>query len=163
MHDRAMAKVAVLDDAQRALLDAARTATLATLATSGRPRLVPICFALAPDGAEGRPRLHSPLDDKPKASDDPHDLARVRDLLVLPEATLLVERWSEDWTRLAWIRLEARADLLEPEAHEQAEHAAAVLALRAKYPQYGAHRLEDRPILRFTVQRVVAWGDPAAG
>jgi coenzyme F420-0:L-glutamate ligase / coenzyme F420-1:gamma-L-glutamate ligase len=150
----------MLDPRQRAFLDAARTATLATLAPSGRPRLVPICFATAPDGPDGRPRLHSALDDKPKTSDDPHDLARVRDLLVLPEATLLVEQWSEDWARLAWIRLEARADLLEPQGRERAEHLTAVAALRAKYPQYRDHRLEDRPILRFTVQRVVAWGDP---
>jgi hypothetical protein len=36
---------------------------------------------------------------------------------------------------------------------------AAIEALRAKYPQYAAHRLEDRPVLRLTVDRVVAWGD----
>jgi PPOX class probable F420-dependent enzyme len=158
-----MVNLAALDDRQRAFLDAARTATLATLAPTGRPRLVPICHVVSADGPDGRPRLHSPLDDKPKATDDPHDLARVRDLLVLPEATLLVERWSEDWTRLAWIRLETRAELLEPEPHERDEHREAVAKLRAKYPQYADHRLEDRPILRFTVQRVIAWGDPSPG
>ncbi len=149
----------ILTDAERAFLEAARTATLATLAPSGRPRLVPICFVVGGDAPDGRPRLYSPLDDKPKRSDDPHDLGRVQDLLVLPEASLLVDRWSEDWDRLAWLRLEARGVLLEPEPHEREEHAAAIVALRAKYPQYVDHRLEDRPIIRFMVDRARSWGD----
>ncbi len=153
-----MPDISTPDDRRHSFLSAARTATLATLAPSGRPRLVPICFVVGPDAPDGRARLYSPLDDKPKQSDDPHELARVRDILVLPEATLLIDRWAEDWTRLGWIRLDTRAEMLEPEPHELAEHAAAVDALRAKYPQYATHRLEDRPILRFTVIRSVSWG-----
>ena len=153
-----MTDTSLLDPTVRAFVAASRTATLATTSASGRPRLVPICFVVSPDDPDGRPRLHSPLDDKPKRSDDPHDLARVRDLLVLPQATLLVDRWSEDWDRLGWVRLETRAELLEPEPHEAAEHADAIRALRAKYPQYATHRLEDRPILRFTVLGAVTWG-----
>jgi|SRR5690349_16959617 len=149
----------ILTDEQRAFLAASRRATLATISPSGRPRLVPICLVLGGDAADGRPRLYSPLDEKPKASGDPHDLGRVRDLLVLPEATLLVDRWSEDWSRLGWLRLDCRGVILEPEPHERLEHAAAIAALRAKYPQYADHRLEDRPILRFTVDRAVGWGD----
>jgi PPOX class probable F420-dependent enzyme len=151
--------VEILNDAERAFLEAARTATLATVAPSGRPRLVPICFVVGDDAPDGRPRLYSPLDDKPKRSDDPHDLGRVQDLLVLPEASLLVDRWSEDWDRLAWLRLETRGVLLEPEPHEREEHAAAIVALRAKYPQYVGHHLEDRPIIRFMVDRARSWGD----
>jgi PPOX class probable F420-dependent enzyme len=158
-----MTEHAVLDPGALSFLERARTATLATTAPSGRPRLVPICFIVGDDGPDGRSRLYSPLDDKPKQSADPHDLARVRDLLVLPAASLLVDRWSEDWTRLAWLRLETRAEILEPEAHERAEHQAAVLALRSKYPQYATHRLEDRPMLRFTLIRAVSWGSLGEG
>jgi PPOX class probable F420-dependent enzyme len=144
---------------QLAFATAARTATLATIGTNGRPRLVPICFAVAT--ADGRPRLYSSIDEKPKRSTDPHDLARVRDLLVLPEATLLVDRWSEDWSRLAWLRLECRGEILEPEPRERDEHAAAVAALRDKYEQYRTQRLDERPIIRFVVHRAIAWGDLA--
>jgi len=151
----------VLDGAERAFLAAARTATLATIAPDGRPRLVPICFVVGVDDSAGRARLYSALDEKPKSSADPAALARVRDLLARPEATLLVDRWSEDWDRLGWVRLDARADVLEPAGGEAEEHDAAVAALRAKYPQYAAHRLEDRPVLRFTVERAVSWGDLA--
>jgi PPOX class probable F420-dependent enzyme len=155
----AMTTFSILAPAERRFLEDARTATLATIAPSGRPRLVPVCFILMPAGPAGATHLYSPLDDKPKQSDDPHDLARVRDILVLPVATLLVERWSEDWDRLAWVRLECRGEILEPEPRERDEHAAAAAALLAKYPQYASHRLADRPILRFRIDRVVAWGD----
>lgn len=154
-----MTGVISLDDRQRAFLAGARTATLATIAPDGRPRLVPICFVVGEDDSVGRLTLSSPLDEKPKASSDPRALARVRDLLARPDATLLVDHWSEDWDRLGWIRLECRAALVEPDGRG---HAGAIDALRAKYPQYREHRLEDRPILRFTVERAVAWGDLAA-
>jgi PPOX class probable F420-dependent enzyme len=153
-----MTDATTLDDRQRAFLVSARRATLATVAPSGRPRLVPICFVVGADTPGGRPRLYSPLDDKPKSVADPRRLARVRDLLARPDATLLVDQWSEDWDRLGWLRLEATADLLEHERSGAAEHDDAVAALRAKYPQYAGHRLEDRPILRFSVNRALSWG-----
>jgi hypothetical protein len=83
----------------------------------------------------------------------------VKDLLVLPALTLLFDRWSEEWTRLGWIRLTGRGVLLEPEPREREEHEAAIAALRAKYPQYADHDLEDRPIIRATIDRVQRWGD----
>jgi PPOX class probable F420-dependent enzyme len=155
---------AILTDDQRALVDTARTGTLATRRPDGRPRLVPVCFWLASDADErGRPVLYSPLDEKPKQVADPRGLGRVRDLLVLPEATLLVERWDEDWSRLGWVRLEGRAELLEPEPHERAEHAAAVAGLRAKYTQYADHDLDGRPLIRVVADRVVAWSADGVG
>lgn len=152
----------ILDPAQRAFVAAARRATLATTAPDGRPRLVPVCFVLGEgEDALGRPRLYTPLDEKPKqpaTATDPRGLARVRDLLVLPQATLLVDRWDEDWTRLGWVRLYGTGELLEPEPREAVEHAAAVADLRAKYPQYGTHDLASRPLIRIAVDRVVSWG-----
>ena len=154
-----------LTDAERAFLEPSRTAILATQGTDGRPRLVPICFTVAPDpDPRGRLVLHSPIDEKPKAADDPHQLQRVQDLLILPEVTLLVDRWDEDWTKLAWLRLYGRGELLEPEPREAEEHAAAIARLRAKYLQYATHKLEGRPIIRLTIDRVRSWGaieDPA--
>lgn len=153
------ARPPVLVEPARSFVAAARTATLATAAPDGRPRLVPVCFALAPEpDALGRAVIWSPLDEKPKATADPRALARVRDLLVLPEATLLVDRWDEDWTRLGWVRLYGTGELLEPEPREVAEHTAAIETLRAKYPQYAGHALERRPVIRVLVDRVVAWG-----
>lgn len=132
---------------------------LATTSPEGRPRLVPVCFWLSPDvDHRGRPIVYTPIDQKPKESADPHNLARVRDILVLPEATLLVDRWDEDWSRLAWLRAYGVAEMLEPQLHEEEEHRSAVRELRAKYPQYAEHELQNRPLIRVAIDRVIAWG-----
>jgi len=154
-----MATATILDPDQRAFLVAARRAVLATTAADGRPRLVPICYIVDDDAPDGRPRLYTPLDEKPKRVDDPRDLARVRDLLGAPSVTLLVDRWSEDWSRLGWVRLYGTGVVLEPQTPDREEHAAAVTALRTKYPQYATHALEIRPMIRLTIDRAVSWGD----
>jgi PPOX class probable F420-dependent enzyme len=149
----------ILSPAERAFLAQARRAILATIGQEAKPRLVPVCFALADDVDRlGRPIAYSPIDEKPKSSPDPRALNRVRDLLVLPVVVLIADRWDEDWDRLAWVRVYGRGELLEPQPHEREEHAAAIALLRAKYPQYATHRLEERPIIRMTLDRAVSWG-----
>ena len=143
-----------LEGEARAFVVGARRATLATIAPDGRPRLVPVCFELVDDD------VWIAIDDKPKRSADPMDLARVRDILARPAVTLLVDRWDEDWSRLGWVRLEGRADIVEPAAQG---HAEAIDALRAKYAQYRSHELEERPAIRITIERVVAWGSMRPG
>jgi PPOX class probable F420-dependent enzyme len=150
----------ILAATERRFLEGERRAILATTAPDGRARLVPVCYALT-DRVDrvGRPVIYTPIDEKPKRSEDPHAVARVRDLFVLPEVTLIVDRWDEDWARLAWLRLYGWGELLEPQAHERSEHAEAVIALRARYPQYATHDLAARPIIRVGIERVVSWGD----
>jgi PPOX class probable F420-dependent enzyme len=143
----------VLTVAQRAFIGSARRAVLATIGRAGRPRLVPICFALATD----RPILYTPLDDKPKRTNDPLDLARVRDIGADPRVTVLVDRWDEDWTLLAWLRAEGTAELATP-GPDSPELGAAIATLRDRYPQYVGHRLEDRPLIAITIERVTEWG-----
>src|SRR5215213_7773785 len=135
-----MTTVASSDREIRAFIESARRATLATIGPNGLPRLVPICFVLAPGRPPDALVLVSPLDEKPKTVDDAR--ARVRDIEARPRATLLVDRWSEDWSELAWVRLECAASVLEPEASD--ERNAWLEALRAKHPQYLEHGLESR-------------------
>jgi PPOX class probable F420-dependent enzyme len=149
----------ILTGAERSFLAQARRATLATVGPGGRPRLVPICFVVGEDDRFGAPRLYSPLDEKPKRSENPRDLGRVQDLLVLPEVTLLVDQWSEDWTQLGWLRVYGRGILLEPEPHEVEEHEAAVALLRDKYEQYRSQAIDARPMIRMTLDRAVSWGN----
>jgi PPOX class probable F420-dependent enzyme len=110
----------LLSTDQRALLESARRAVLATIAPDGQPRLVPICFVVDDAG----PTLYTPIDDKPKRDDDPLALARVRDITADPRVSILLDHWDEDWTRLAWLRGEGHAALLEPGVPP--EHAAVV-------------------------------------
>lgn len=150
----------VLTPIERAFLAAQRRAILATVNPQGAARLVPVCFVLADeDDHLGRPIVYSPVDEKPKRTSDPRSLSRVQDLLILPDVSLLVDRWDEDWSRLAWLRVYGRGVLLEPQPREREEHAAAIALLRAKYPQYATHALEERPIIRMTLDRSRSWGD----
>ena len=149
---------AVLDANELAFLVAARRATLATIDPDGRPRPVPICFIVdAADAA--RIRLLTPLDDKPKAVEDKLALARVRDIRDRPSVSVLVERWDEDWSRLAWLRLDGRARLLEPAGVPPD----AVERLRTKYPQYATHALESSPVIAIDIERATSWGALEAG
>lgn len=133
-----------------------------TLAADGRPRPVPIAFAFneTPDGLT----LYSALDEKRKAVADPRMLARVHDIGARPRVAVLVDHWDEDWPRLAWVRLEGTATVLEPLPDPSvptdlsaAEHSLAIGLLRARYPQYATHNLESRPIIRIAVSRVSGW------
>ena len=152
-----MSTDSLLTSTELAFLTAARTATLATIDDGGLPRLVPICFVVA---KEPRLVVHSPLDEKPKRVRDAHDLARVHDILERPEVVLLVDRWSEDWGRLGWLRLRGMADLVEPDDAAAAdEHRSAVAALRRKYPQYASHDLEERPLIRIAIEGSRGWGN----
>ena len=147
--------MASLTAAQLELLHEARRAVLATIAPDGSPRLVPITFAV--DDASDPPILYSALDDKPKAVADPRDLARVRDITERPRVTVLVDRWNEDWTQLAWVRLFGKATLLSPDDQDTADHARAVGLLRARYGQYAAHALERRPVIRVEIEGATSW------
>jgi PPOX class probable F420-dependent enzyme len=139
-----------------AFMAARRTATLATISGDGRPRLVPICFVVASTPGERGIVLWSPLDAKPKRDADVHRLARVRDIEMRPDVALLFDRWSEDWTELAWVRVHGKAAIVDAAA-EPESHARAAAALRAKYPQYRSQPIEQRPMIRIVVSGVTSW------
>lgn len=93
----------------------ARAARLATVDGLGRPHVVPIVFVY--DGIT----LYTPIDLKPKAI-DPLRLRRVRNILANPRVQVLVDRYDDDWTRLAYVQLRGRAELIAGGA----EHGAAL-------------------------------------
>lgn len=133
------------------LLTSARVAHLATADRAGRPHVVPVCFVWL-DGV-----VYTPIDRKPKRSEDPKALRRVRDILENPRVALVVDRWSEDWHDLAHVRVSGTASLLE----HGPEWERAAAALVAKYPQYRALPLAGRPILRIAAERIGSWsGSP---
>jgi PPOX class probable F420-dependent enzyme len=128
-----------------AMLREARVGRLATADLAGRPLVVPVCFAF--DDAA----LYSAVDDKPKRT---RQLRRLRNVADNPQASLLVDVWDEDWTRLAWVAVDGRADVLRTGA----DFTRALALLRAKYRQYDTMNLEDDgAVLRLHADRVRAW------
>ncbi|HYI21641.1 MAG TPA: pyridoxamine 5'-phosphate oxidase family protein [Candidatus Limnocylindrales bacterium] len=143
-----------LTPAERDLLFAERRAVLATINERGTARLVPIAYApVLDDGL----RIYSALDEKPKSVSDPRDLARVRDIRERPRVTLLVDRWDETWSALAWLRMDGTATLIEATDAAAGGHSDAVRLLRERYPQYATHALEQRPVIRIDVDHVASW------
>lgn len=133
---------------ERAYLDAARVARLATADGAGRPHVVPVCFARQGD------RLVTPIDEKPKRV-DPADLRRVRDVRENPRVALVVDHYVEAWEDLGWLQVRGTAELLQP-ADEG--HSAGVSVLREKYDQYADHDLSARPLIRIEPGSVRSWG-----
>jgi hypothetical protein len=72
---------------------------------------------------------------------------------VNPAVCLVVDRYDEDWSRLAWVQVRGEAVLVA----DADERSVALTALRERYTQYEAMALEDRPLLRITPSRVVMW------
>ncbi|HEY1797377.1 MAG TPA: TIGR03668 family PPOX class F420-dependent oxidoreductase [Stellaceae bacterium] len=138
----------MLTDAQRRFLDHGRVGHLATADRSGVPHVVPVCYAIG-DGA-----AYIAIDEKPKNRAKP--LKRERNILQNPQAALVVDRYDEDWTRLGWVMLRGRAELIEP---NDAEHGAAIGLCRARYPQLRAMNLEGLPVIALRIERVASWGD----
>lgn len=124
-----------------------RIARLATIGPRQRPHVVPVVFAYAAG------RIYTPLDLKPK-SVPAQRLQRVRNIIANPHVQVLVDRYDEDWRRLAYVQLRGRADLIAAGA----EYRRAIGLLERKYPQYAALPLRGRPVVRVVVERAVSWG-----
>jgi PPOX class probable F420-dependent enzyme len=126
----------------RELLLGERVARLAYVDEHDHPRVLPVTFAVA-GGA-----VWSAIDEKPKRSAEP---ARLRHLRRRPGAALLVDVYDDDWTRLAWVQLLGRVEILPADAAPEA-----IQALAGKYAQY-AERTPPGPLLRLSVERSRQW------
>jgi PPOX class probable F420-dependent enzyme len=136
-----------LSASARELLSAGRVAHLATSDQYARPHVVPIVFVWRD------PVLYTPLDRKPKREDDWHALRRVRNIETNGRVAIVVDRYGEDWARLAWVLLEGVATILE----SGDERDAAATLLREKYAQYETLPLEGRPIVRVEIEHAAEW------
>ena len=127
---------------------AGRVAHLATADADGQPLVIPICFAF--DGKE----FFSPIDEKPKQI-SPHKLKRLRNIAENSKVSLIIDRYDEDWQRLAYLLITGRAKILL----RGARHRRAVLLLRKKYSQYERMAIDERPIIVITPIRIRNWGN----
>jgi PPOX class probable F420-dependent enzyme len=139
---------AALTATETAFVARARVGRLATADAAGRPYVVPVCYAY--DGA----RFYIALDEKPKRASD-RQLRRVRNIAERPEASLVIDHYEDDWSRLGWVLVHARAALLDP---TDPTHAPALALLRDRYALYRGMALEDRPVIALTPDSVSSWG-----
>jgi PPOX class probable F420-dependent enzyme len=138
----------LLTPAQIAFIEAQRVGRLATADHAGQPHAVPVCYAYA-DGS-----FYIALDAKPKRV--AHErLKRVRNILDNPQVALVIDRYDEDWSALAYLLARGPAALLSA---NNPEHTQAVKLLRIRYPQYHGMPIDGQPAIVIRVESVVAWG-----
>jgi PPOX class probable F420-dependent enzyme len=142
-----------LSEEARAFLDAHAVGHLATAGADGAPHVVPLCYARIGD------RLYFVADDKPKRH-GPHALKRLANLAANPRAALVVDDYGADWSRLAYLLVHLDAAIVAAPA----EYAAALDALRQRYPPYRSMPLEiaTHPMIRMTPRRWHLWRSAGA-
>jgi PPOX class probable F420-dependent enzyme len=123
------------------VLAASRVGRLGLTDDAGAPRVLPVTFALVGD------EVWSAVDDKPKSVRG-RELARVRWLRQRPRASFLVDRYDDDWERLAWVQLLGTVEVLD-DAEPPRE-------LIERYEAY-RRRPPAGPMLRLDVERALHW------
>jgi PPOX class probable F420-dependent enzyme len=137
-------KLAELPPRAFALLEGEPVAHLGLLDSAGGPRVLPVTFAVFGG------RIWSAVDAKPKRAAG-EQLARVRFLRRDPRAALTVDRYSDDWSRLAWVQVLGKMRIVAA-----AEAPDALACLAAKYGQYrGAP--PPGPLLELEPERCLCW------
>jgi PPOX class probable F420-dependent enzyme len=129
------------------LIRTARVAHLATADKSGHPHVIPICFVF--DGKN----FYSPIDEKPKRA-APSNLRRLRNIAQNPQVSLVIDRYDENWSRLAYVLVFGKARILS----SGKKHQDAIRQLRRKYRQYRSMALELRPMIAVSPTKIVTWG-----
>jgi PPOX class probable F420-dependent enzyme len=136
----------MLSNGERRFLAQQRIAHLATADRGAVPHVVPVCFAVAGG------TLYITIDEKPKRGTA---LKRLKNIAENPAAAVIVDRYDEDWTRLGWVMLRGRAEILR----EGQEHEDAQALLRSRYPQLAAMQIAAHPVIAVRIERTTSWGD----
>jgi PPOX class probable F420-dependent enzyme len=142
----------MVPERERDFLADRRVAYLATADRRGAPHVVPVCFALAGE------TLYITIDEKPKRASG-RALKRIRNIAENPAVAVVVDRYDEDWTRLGWVMLHGRAEILI----EGTEHDDAQALLRSRYPQLAAMEIARHPVIAVRIERTASWGDLSVG
>jgi len=142
----------VLSDHERRFLLTRRVGHLATADSRAIPHVVPVCFTIS------QGTLYITIDEKPKRVAGPA-LKRVRNIERNPMVAIVVDRYDEDWTRLGWVMLRGRAEILRAGT----EHDRAQELLRSRYRQLAAMQIAERPVIAVRLERVASWGNLSVG
>jgi PPOX class probable F420-dependent enzyme len=138
----------IIPPAVEEFIERARVARLATIDSEFKPHLVPVVFVF--DGNH----FFIPVDEKRKTA-KPEKLKRIRNIQDNPNVTLLIDEYSEDWTKLAFVMIQGKASVAtKEEGNIQVRQAYKKLMI--KYLQYQKVGLGERCII-ITPKKVASW------
>jgi PPOX class probable F420-dependent enzyme len=107
-----------------------------------------VCFAIRGN------RLYVTIDEKPKGKPGTM-LKRLRNIAENPAVAVVVDRYDEDWSRLGWVMLHGRAEILS----QGKEHDDAQVLLRSRYRQLDAMQIAGLPVIAVRIERATQWGN----
>ncbi len=138
----------ITTDKERVFILSRRVARMATVDKSGRPVVVPICYAY--DGSY----FYTPIDKKPKRVPI-EKLKRVKNILENPNVSVVIDEYDEDWSALRYIIIHGGAELIE----RGDEYRNSLRLLCEKYPQYEDMKLSklNLPVIKIVPNRIISW------
>lgn len=140
----------IITPAVEEFIERARVARLATIDSEFKPHLVPVVFVF--DGNH----FFIPVDEKRKTA-KPEKLKRIRNIQDNPNVTLLIDEYSEDWTKLAFVMIQGKASVAtKEEGNIQVREA--YKKLMTKYLQYQKVRVGEMCII-ITPKKVASWSN----
>lgn len=141
----------IIPPAVEEFIERARVARLATIDSEFKPHLVPVVFVF--DGNH----FFIPVDEKRKKTSKPEKLKRIRNIQDNPNVTLLIDEYSEDWTKLAFVMIQGKASVAtKEEGNIQVREA--YKKLMTKYLQYQKVGVGDVCII-ITPKKVASWSN----
>ncbi len=132
----------------KSYLRESRVARLATINKDLMPHIVPFVFA------NDSSNIYFVIDRKTK-----HEkLRRVENIERTGIATLLADKYSEDWEKLSFVMIRANANIVT----NLSEKRRAARLLKQKYPQYSKggyfpDRVEDATFVKLSPVRIAQW------
>ena len=128
-----------------------KVARLSTVTPSRVPQSVPICFALS-----GNDTIYTPIDAKPKKNKS-KPLKRIINIASNDEVVVLFDRYSENWTELAYVMAKGKAKVVSDEQ----ENLLAAKLLENRYIQYRDQNYLPRgaTIIGIRVYDYISWGN----
>ena len=73
----------------------------------------------------------------------------------MKDATVIVDRYDENWEKLGWVMLRGFAEILT----QGNEHDDAQALLRSRYPQLQSMQIAHHPVIAIRIERAVSWGN----
>jgi PPOX class probable F420-dependent enzyme len=131
-------------------IERARVARLATVDHTFKPHLVPVVFVF--DGNH----FFIPVDQKRKTV-KPQGLKRIKNLQDNPNVALLIDTYSEDWTRLAFVMIQGKASVITSKTQWNIDVKEAYKKLTTKYRQYQKIGLSEMWII-IKPEKITSWG-----
>ena len=131
-------------------IERARVARLATVDRTFRPHLVPVVFVF--DGNH----FFIPIDQKRKTV-KPRGLKRIKNLQDNPNVALLIDTYSEDWTKLAFVMIQGKASVITSRTQWNIDVKEAYKKLTTKYRQYQKIGMSEMCII-IKPEKITSWG-----